>query len=217
MRRLKAFTLIELLIVVAIIAILAAIAVPNFLEAQVRAKVSRAKTDMRTLDIGLSAYAIDFNRFPPGRMSDNAQNSFGVWPIRMVHELSTPVSYVTSTDAPDPFGPDKTAFKTKTTERLSYGYYSFDGLANSAWYAMMASNGAPVNNWVFCKGFQLESWGPDKTHDAATWLVQGAEYFVNIGEPDYLGRIYDPTNGTISRGDVVRFGGGVPGYVATYK
>ena len=63
--RRKAFTLIELLIVVAIIAILAAIAVPNFLEAQVRAKVSRVKNDMRTGATGLEAYAVDYGKYIP--------------------------------------------------------------------------------------------------------------------------------------------------------
>lgn len=52
----RAFSLIELLIVVSIIAILAAVAVPNFLEAQVRAKVSRARNDQRILALAVEAY-----------------------------------------------------------------------------------------------------------------------------------------------------------------
>jgi prepilin-type N-terminal cleavage/methylation domain-containing protein len=60
----KAFTLIELLIVVAIIAILAAIAVPNFLEAQTRAKVSRVLSDQRTYATALETYMIDNSAYP---------------------------------------------------------------------------------------------------------------------------------------------------------
>jgi len=55
----RAFTLIELLIVVAIIAVLAAIAVPNFLESQTRAKVSRAKSDMRAVATALLAGGVE--------------------------------------------------------------------------------------------------------------------------------------------------------------
>lgn len=60
----KAFTLIELLIVVAIIAILAAIAVPNFLEAQTRAKVARILSDQRTYATALETYMIDNSAYP---------------------------------------------------------------------------------------------------------------------------------------------------------
>jgi len=59
-----AFTLIELLIVVAIIAILAAIAVPNFLEAQTRSKVSRTASDMRSVAVAVEAYRVDNNDYP---------------------------------------------------------------------------------------------------------------------------------------------------------
>ena len=62
-----AFTLIELLIVVAIIGILAAIAIPNFLEARVRAKVASVRSDMRTLGMAAEMYAADHNEYPPHR------------------------------------------------------------------------------------------------------------------------------------------------------
>jgi type II secretion system protein G len=58
------FTLIELLVVVAIIAILAAIAVPNFLAAQTRAKVARARNDLRVASGALEAYRVDNGRYP---------------------------------------------------------------------------------------------------------------------------------------------------------
>jgi prepilin-type N-terminal cleavage/methylation domain-containing protein len=61
----RAFTLIELLIVVAIIAVLACIAVPNFLEAQVRAKVAVARTELDTLGGALDAYWLDQRAYPP--------------------------------------------------------------------------------------------------------------------------------------------------------
>jgi prepilin-type N-terminal cleavage/methylation domain-containing protein len=78
-RKQGAFTLIELLIVVAIIAILAAIAVPNFLEAQTRAKVSRAKSDMRTLATALESYYVDNNNYVPSSTvsdTDGANSAF---------------------------------------------------------------------------------------------------------------------------------------------
>ena len=55
----SAFTLIELLIVIAIILILIAIALPNFLAAQARAKVVRERSDQRTIATAIESLRVD--------------------------------------------------------------------------------------------------------------------------------------------------------------
>ncbi len=53
------FTLVEIMIVVAIIALLAAIAVPGFLRARKRAQASRILNDLRLIDSAVDQYAIE--------------------------------------------------------------------------------------------------------------------------------------------------------------
>ena len=56
------FTLVEIMIVVAIIALLAAIAVPNFLRARKRSQATRVLEDLRLIDAAVDQYAIETNR-----------------------------------------------------------------------------------------------------------------------------------------------------------
>ena len=56
------FTLVEIMIVVAIIALLAAIAVPNFLRARKRSQATRMLEDLRVNDSAIDQYAIETNK-----------------------------------------------------------------------------------------------------------------------------------------------------------
>ena len=61
-KRRGGFTLVEIMIVVAIIALLAAIAVPGFLRARKRSQASRILNDLRMIDSACDQYAIETNR-----------------------------------------------------------------------------------------------------------------------------------------------------------
>jgi prepilin-type N-terminal cleavage/methylation domain-containing protein len=198
--RRRGFTLIELLIVVAIIAILAAIAVPNFLEAQVRAKVSRVVSDMRTISVGVEAYYVDINDYPR-----NFQSRY--WTASP--DLSTPIAYLTTVTYLDPFANYK-----ENDPLVGLPYYSYHR----------------VLPWPFPPRFPTEHWPPEESTDGplpsanpGALRKYGEWRLLSIGPdraylpPDwqqYTGQrqilyqmidtLYDPTNGTISYGNIMR-------------
>ena len=58
----RGFTLVEIMIVVAIIALLAAVGIPGFLRARKRSQATRIINDLRLIDSAVDAYAIETNK-----------------------------------------------------------------------------------------------------------------------------------------------------------
>lgn len=213
----RGFTLIELLIVVAIIAILAAIAVPNFLEAQTRSKVSRCKTDQRSIATALESYAADHNKYPPiaapnsplARTGPGNMLGPSVWysddpafefctSSRFIW-LTTPVAYISSVFK-DPFlngslrrayGPDGEV----TPSEIYDAYEYLEGKSVSPGGLFDAPIGASI-----CSGaaWSMSGCGPDLRQCYGGVFENG-----NL-TARWNGCDYDPTNGTISQGDIVR-------------
>jgi len=179
------FTIIELLIVVGIILILAGIAVENYLAASIRAKVSRVKSDHRTLMTGIEAYSVDHNR-PPRmahpRYGDPQFDEIDGVPVAGVMSiaLSTPVAYVTSAHLLDPFMLKKTG--APLDERL----YTYQVIGQYAEWNPDSDFWPRAEE--FYGDWRLGGVGPDQVFD---------HQFANSAQLPY-----DPTNGLISLGNI---------------
>lgn len=222
----KGFTLIELLIVVAIIGILAAIAVPNFLNAQIRAKVARAKAEMRNLATALESYYVDNEIYMTGEMhaaqgslggdhlTDNAGNTITPNIGADWLSLTSPISYVSSIPF-DPFDnagkpSPNTAVIVANDANWCVGRYDYNTNQSDSW--ILSSNG-PWGEPV--PGVSIGTF-PKKLQPGQSIIVS------RVVETDYLSAnkgpiwfnepyegyqyLYDPSNGTTSVGIIVRTG-----------
>ena len=204
----KGFTLIELLIVVAIIAILAAIAVPNFLEAQTRAKVSRAKADIRTLATALESYMVDTNKYPPDITTEDGKtvNATGGYFWYMSNYITTPIAYISSNMIIDPFR-DKRSTLPPAYLRFRYINFGMIGAYSPGGNPGVVP-GSVATIATYQAGLQLfGSWrisssGPDA--GAGAYSGGATTYYPTANGFAGALIIYDPSNGTASTGDIVR-------------
>jgi prepilin-type N-terminal cleavage/methylation domain-containing protein len=228
----KAFTLIELLIVVAIIAILAAIAVPNFLEAQTRAKVSRVKSDLRTLATGVESYQVDHNK-PPAAVQFAGNSN------RVIHggisvngvavgSVTSPIAYLSSLPSDPfstfisatvkgaaPFAYDKPGFGFDSAGTYPNGPFTQKTPLETGFVVQLptdAAAGLGANGPVTVQSreadatplrWALWSIGPMNANPAR----RGSDTALSRFVVDYR---YDPTNGTVSPGFVCRYAGATP-------
>jgi len=200
MRR-KAFTLIELLAVVAILGLLAVIAVPQYLKADVRSRISQSATDMRSIAQALEAYKIDQKQYPmdfqfyqlgPGSHFD----PFSYLPLG---RLTTPVAYLIALP--------RDAFKYEYGV-WDGGQWDFGYKADLMWRNYVLPTAQINPDARLDKHWALFSPGPNQRSNNGPWAMFGEEILNSTGPfaGGGPGCLYDPTNGTVSAGDIVRTG-----------
>jgi general secretion pathway protein G len=173
----QAFTLVELLVVVTVLALLAAVAAVNYQHAAARSKVARVQADMRTITGALEAYRADEKMYPPSTVPGGD--------ILLEHPLvalTTPVAYVASVPQ-DPFGLAPYNFEPWLRER---GYLYRERAGTSV--GMSSETFGHIWRHEPRYEYFIHSCGPNRIWDVLPFVE------------------YDVTNGTVSAGDIVRMG-----------
>jgi prepilin-type N-terminal cleavage/methylation domain-containing protein len=179
----QAFTLIELMTVVVIISILASIALPNFLNAQIRAKTARALSEQEVLVWAIESYALDTDVYPLNREP-------GVCGVGDLDVLTSPVPYLSQL-------PEDIFLHPKDTFRHEYVATERNGISTYLYVNFLQASGDRQ---------RLEPYGKKGT---ANHLVYGMgpafSPLPNPMKPEEW-NAYTPSNGTVSTGVIFSVG-----------
>ena len=181
--RMQGFTLIELMTVATIICMLAAIAVPNFLNAVVRAKVARSAAEQELIVWALESYFVDRDEYPPNSHERIAS------PGDLV-PITTPIPYISCL-------PEDIFLFPKEQDRHEF----IETVRNGVSSYFYINYTQPTGKRISVSPFGLKG--------SANYLVYGLGPAFSTDfdpqKPETL-VIYNPSNGTTSRGYLTTFG-----------
>jgi type II secretory pathway pseudopilin PulG len=179
----------------------AAIAVPNFMNAQTRARVARVRADVKSLTTALEQYRMDRNDYPIDMGGPNEREQLS-W-----KQLTTPVSYISSTDVcRDPFT-HGLAGATGGTFSGVRTYYDYGG---GTWHESLSGTDSQARKKLYEEdsraGFIILSFGPNRARE----FPWGSQNVMDLGlrRPAGLLYVYNASNGVTSAGDIFAVRGG---------
>jgi type II secretory pathway pseudopilin PulG len=209
----------EILVLLAVIALLMAVAIPNFMRARTRAKIAMVKEDLRMLAAAVETYRVDSGHWVREYSSrplfyGDPVIAPGDQTVDIFHpNLSTPIAYARDAWIQDPFA---AAYKQVRFDRTRYTFHKYEDRwavftryperapfhaphLKGIWPAEGSDTDAPTTHrlhFEFYGPYRIGSVGPD------------GSYYNN---PDDLERplttlaeniVYDPTNGLHSQGNI---------------
>jgi len=211
------FSIIEVLVCVALIGLLTAVAIPNFVRVQTQATVAQAKADLAGLKSGLEAYKVDLGEYILATGSNSCLVPFGDYRNGFqptFERLTTPVMYVRDTvQFRDAFLPTGlyTGVSFNTLERPPEGSIPAESLKHYYYHARNIKDSAvwdqPEADEVKTVWYILESSGPDQNHHMMYQILNQMTHDTSINRARVAMAFYDPTNGTMSRGSIWELGG----------